>query len=166
FGQRISQKALLRLTLELRDASRESFAYYGFKITRRSMPFRNFELRERIRDALHFDVAARSDVHRAAQRLRNLAKNLGHLRRALEVKLVGLKLHAIRVSHGLAGLDAEQHFLGVCVVVMEVMTIVGGHERDAGLLRKPDEFAIHIFLDGQSLVLNLEEEIAFAENIA
>ncbi len=49
---------------------------------------------------------------------------------------------------------------------MEVMTIVGGHERDAGLLRKTHQFAVDIFFDRQSLVLNFEKEISFAENIA
>src|ERR1700730_2808240 len=100
------------------------------------MPFSSFELRERIGDALDFDVAARSNVHGAAQRLGKLAENLGHFDSALEVKLVGLELHAIRVAHGLAGLDAEQHFLGVSVFVMKVMTIVGGDERNTGLFRK------------------------------
>ena len=130
------------------------------------MPFRNFELRKRIRDTLNFHVAAQSDFHGAAQRFRDFAEDLRHLRGAFEVKLIGLKLHAIRIAHGLAGLDAEQNFLGVSVVVMKVVTIVGGHERDAGLFRKTDQFAIDVFFDRQSLVLNFEEEIAFAENVA
>jgi len=130
------------------------------------MPFRNFELRKRIRDALDFHVAAQSDFHGAAQRFRDFAEDLRHFRCALEVKLVGLKFHAIGVAHGLAGLDAEEHFLSVSVVVMKVMAIVGGHEGDAGLFRKMDQFAIDVFFDRQSLVLNFEEEIAFAENVA
>src|SRR5439155_16611277 len=130
------------------------------------MPFRNFELRKRIRDALNFHVAAQSDFHSAAQRFRDFAKDLRHLGGILEVKLVSLELHTIRVAHGLAGLDAEQHFLGVSVVVMKVVTVVGGHERDAGLFRKTGQFGIDIFFDRQSLVLNFEEEIAFAENVA
>src|SRR6195256_6048694 len=97
------------------------------------MSFWDFELRERIRDALYFHVAARSNLHCAAQRFGKLAEHLRHLYGRLEVKLVGLEFHAIRVAHGLAGLDAEQHFLSVSVVVMEVMTIVGGNERDASL---------------------------------
>ncbi len=130
------------------------------------MPFRDFELRKGIRDALHFDVAARSDVHGAAQRFRNLAEDLGHLHSRLEVKLVGLELHSIGVAHGLAGLDAEQHFLSVSVFVMKVMTIVGGDERYTGFFRKTDQFAVDIFFDRQPLILNFEEEIAFAEHIA
>src|SRR5260370_611172 len=130
------------------------------------MPFRNFELRERIRDALHFDVAARRDVHRAAQRFRKLAENLRHFDSTFEVKLVGSELHAIGVAHGLAGLDAEQHFLGVRVVVIQVMTIVRGNERYAGLFGETEQFAVDIFFDRQSLILDFQEEIPFAENVA
>src|SRR6266849_6233750 len=62
------------------------------------MPFRDFELREWIGDALDFDVAARGDVYGAAQRFGKFAENLGHLHRRLEIKLVSLEFHAIRVS--------------------------------------------------------------------
>src|SRR5260370_893247 len=165
-GQGAAQETLFRLALELRSAGGKSLAYNRFKVAGGGMPFRNFELRERIRDALHFDVAARGDVHGAAQRFGKLAENLGHLQCALEVKLVGLEFHAIRVAHGLAGLDAEQHVLGVGVVVMEVMTIVGGDERDSGLFRKTDQFAVDFLFDRQSLILNFEEEISFAAKIA
>jgi len=40
------------------------------------------------------------------------------------------------------------------------VAIVGSNERDAGLFRKTDQFAIYIFFDRQSLILNFEEEIA------
>src|SRR2546429_619144 len=41
----------------------------------------------------------------------NLAKNPRHLRSALEIELVRRKFHAVRVAHGLAGLNAQQNFL-------------------------------------------------------
>src|SRR5258708_25751436 len=52
------------------------------------------------------------------------------------------------------------------VVVVEVMTIVGGDEGDACFFGKTDQFAIDILFDGQSLILNFEEEIPFAKNVA
>ncbi len=119
-----------------------------------------------MRDTLNLDVAAGSDIHGAAQRFRKFTEDLRHLHSALKVKLVGLELHAIGIAHGLAGLDAEQHFLGMSVVVMEVMAIVGGDERDTGLFRKPDQLAIDIFFDWQSLILNFEKKIAFAKYVA
>src|SRR5260370_38931575 len=49
---------------------------------------------------------------------------------------------------------------------MEIMTIVAGDERDTGLFRKTNQLAVDIFFDRQPLILNLEEEISLAENIA
>src|SRR4029077_8230487 len=100
----------------------------------------------------------RSDIHSAAQRLRKLAEYLRHLHGRLEVKLVGLEFHSIRVAHGRAGLDAEQDVLGVSVVVMDVMPIVGGDDMNTGLFRKTDQFAVDILFDRQPLILDLEEE--------
>src|SRR6266699_475103 len=160
------QEALLRLPLELRNACGKALPDNCFEIARGGMPFGDFELRERIGDALDLDVAARSDVHGAAQRFRKLAENMGHFRRALEVELVGLELHAVRVAHGLAGLDAQEHVLRVSVVMVEVMSIVGGNQWDTSLFRKPNQFAVDILFDRQSLILNFEKEIAFAEDIA
>jgi hypothetical protein len=88
------------------------------------------------------------------------------VRRSLEVKLVGLEFHPVRVVHGLAGLDAEQHFLGVSVVVMQIVAIVGGDERDAGFLREPHQVGVYFLFDLKPLVLNFEKEIPFPKNIA
>ena len=84
----------------------------------------------------------------------------------LEIKLVGGKLHAVRVAHRLAGLDAEQDFLRVSVVVMQVVAIVGGNEGNTGFSRKPDQIAIHSLFDFKTLILNLEKEILLAEDVA
>src|SRR5690348_12329218 len=102
-------------------------------------------------------IATSRDVHRAAQSVRNLAKNLGHLRGALEIKLVGREFHAVRVAHGLSGLDAEQDFLGVRVLVMEVVAIVCRDQRNAGFLREANQIRVHAMLDVESLVLNFEK---------
>src|SRR5258708_5601010 len=45
------------------------------------------------------------------------------------------------------------------------MAIIGGHERNSSLFRKTNQLAVDILFDGQSLILNFEKEIAFAENI-
>ena len=104
-------------------------------------PCGNLEFRKRIRDAFNLDVAARSNIHRAAQSLREFAENLGHLRGGLEIKLVGLELHAMRIAHRLAGLNAEEHFLSVSIVVMQIVAVVGGHQGNTAFFRKPHEIA-------------------------
>ena len=49
---------------------------------------------------------------------------------------------------------------------MQIVAIVGGHQRDAGFFREADEVLIDALFDFQALVLNFQEEIPFAENIA
>src|ERR1700730_19095338 len=126
----------------------------------------HLEFRKRIRNALDLDVAALRDVHRAAERVRQLAKDLRHLSGGLEIKLVRRKLHATLIAHGLPGLDAQQHFLSMRVVVVEVVTIISRNQGDAGLFRKPDQFAVYALFDLQALVLNLKEEVPLTEDIA
>ena len=65
-----------------------------------------------------FDVAARGDIDGAADGVGNFLKHLGHFLGGLEIKLVGGELHAMRVAHHLAGLNAEQDFLGMSIFVM------------------------------------------------
>ena len=89
-----------------------------------------------------------------------------HLCRALEVKLIGLELHAVRIAHRFASLDTQQDFLRVRVFVMQIVTIVGRHQRNACLFRKPHQVRVDFLLDFQSLVLNLQKEILLAENIS
>ena len=64
------------------------------------------------------------------------------------------------------GLDAHQHFLRVRIRLGQIVAVIRGDQRDAGFARKTDEIAIDARLDFHALVLNLEEEIALAENIA
>src|SRR5207244_13125522 len=56
--------------------------------------------------------------------------------------------------------------LTVNVLMMKIMTIVWDDELNSGLFRKSDQFAIDIFFDRYPLILNFQEEIPFAENIA
>ena len=126
----------------------------------------NFEFGKRVGKVFDFNVAASGDIHGAGERIGDFAKDLGHFLRSLEIKLVGSELHTMRIAHGLAGLDAEQDFLGVGVFVVEIMAIVGGDERDAGFFRESNELGVDALFDGQALVLNFEEEIAFAEDVA
>ena len=124
FGQRMAQQALLCQTLKVRNARCKTFPRHLLEIARGIVSPRNLKFRKRIGDALNLYVAAPRDVDRAAERVRNLAENLGHLRGAFEIELVGRKLHAVRVAHGFSRLDAEQDFLGVRVFVMQIVAIV------------------------------------------
>ncbi len=155
FGQAVSQQTLFGEALQVRNARGKTFAHHHFEITSGRVAVRNLEFRKWIGDALDLYVAARGNIHGAAQRFGQFTKYLRHFRGGLEIKLVSGKFHAMRIAHGLAGLDAQQNFLGVRVGVFQVVAIVGGHQRNAGFFRETHEVRIDGPLDIQALVLNL-----------
>ncbi len=75
---------------------------------------------------LQGDLAAGRNLHRGRQHL-GVGEDAGHLRRALEIELVRLELHAARGVHGLAGLDAQQDVVGPGVFGLQIVHVVGGH---------------------------------------
>ena len=52
------------------------------------------------------------------------------------------------------------------VAVVEIVAVVRGDERNAGFLGEADKIPVDALLDFETLVLNFEEEIAFAEDVA
>ncbi len=82
--------------------------------------------REMVGAQLQGDLAAGRNLHRGRQHL-GVGEDPGHLRRALEIELVRLELHAARGVHGLAGLDAQQDVVGPGVFRLQVVHVVGGH---------------------------------------
>src|SRR5258708_30247365 len=49
---------------------------------------------------------------------------------------------------------------------MQIVAIVGGDDGDAGFLGEPHEVFVYALLNFQALVLNFEEKVAFAEDVA
>ena len=84
---------------------------------------------------------------------------------SLDEELVAVELHAGGVVDRLAGLDAEHHVLRVGVVFAEIVAVVGGDQRQAEIFFQLEEAGMDAVLHLQALILNLEKEILFAENV-
>ena len=84
---------------------------------------------------------------------------------ALDEKLVAVKLHAVGVVDRFAGLDADHHVLRVRVVFAEVVAVVGRDQRQAEIFFQLERSGWMRCSSRQALVLNLEKEIALAENV-
>jgi len=82
--------------------------------------------REMIGAELQGDITAGRDLPRGSQYL-GVGEEPGHLRRAFEIELVRLELHAARGVDGFAGLDAQQDVMGPGIFGLEVVHVVGGH---------------------------------------
>ena len=165
-AERMAQAIFLGQPFQHLGALDEALAHHFFEVRIGGVAFWNFEFRERIADALDFYVAAIGDRYGARHRVRQFAKHLRHFLAALEIKLVGGEFHARGVAHGLAGLNAHQHFLGVRVRLGQVVAIVGGNQRDAAFFGQAHQVAVHANVLFEALVLHFEEEILFAENVA
>ena len=83
---------------------------------------------------LKLDVAAVGDLIGDIDGARVVAKEEVHLLAALEIELVGPVAHVLGVAQDGLGLQAEQHFVRGGVGFVEVVDVVRGHEREAGLL--------------------------------
>ena len=89
-----------------------------------------------------------------------------HLLRGLHVELVGVEAHPVRLVHRLAGLQAEQQVVHPGVGLLQVVAVVGGHERDAELLVDLPQALVGDLLLGYGVLLDLQEIVVLAEDVA
>ena len=67
------------------------------------------------------DVDPIGDARRILTGLGIVAPQVVHLRRALEIELIGVEFHPVRIGNGLARADAEQHVVRRRVFLFEVV---------------------------------------------
>ncbi len=114
---------------------------------------------------LDLDVQALGDLERRAQRVGLVGEVRGHLRRGLEVELVGVELPAARVLERVAGLDAEQRLVGLRVRVVQVVDVAGGDERKPRLLGELRELRVDARLLLEAGVLDLDVDVVAPEDL-
>ena len=123
------------------------------------------KFRERIGDLVQLERTTLGKLHGAADHFRSMGEEPFHLRRALDVELVGIEFEALGVVDGVGGLHAEQHFVRMMIVFAEIVAVVGGDQRDVQLFFQAKEVGVDFLFQFQALVLDFEEEIAAAENV-
>ncbi len=112
---------------------------------------------------LQLDVDAVGDLLAAARRPLRSPGNAAYISSgAAEKELVAFHPHAVRVGAELAGVDAQQHVLGVGVLAVDVVGVAGGHQRQAHPLGHVDGALHGEPLNLQAVVLDLDE-VAVAE---
>ena len=89
-----------------------------------------------------------------------------HLRRRLQVELGALELQPVRRVEVAAGPHAEEDVVGVGLRLVDVVEVVRHDEREAGLRRQAEELRVEAGLLGDPVVLELQEEVARAEDVA
>ncbi len=92
------------------------------------------EVGQEVLAQLHLDVAALGDLDGVFQRFGEVAEQLGHFRRTLQVLLVRVGTRAARIVEGPAFADADAGLVGLEVVLLDEAHVVGRHQRRAAAL--------------------------------
>ena len=96
------------------------------------------------------------DLRRIVCGLGILREQRAHLRLVLDVKLIGLKLHARGVGYGFLHLDAHEHVLIIRVLFLKVVRVVGKRKGYAGFAVEPQQPLGGAVLDLKAVVLYLK----------
>ncbi len=167
---RIRRQGLLQLAgafqrFQARSPLFKSLSRDEFKVRIRRMLRRHIESRKRRTDFFQLHLAALGDFPRPVDGVFQLAEQRHHLGARFQIEIWIVPVHTRRVAHGLPGLNAHQNFVGARVVAMQVMRVVGSHQRNAGFLRQPVHLRGDQLVLIQAMILNFQKEIALAENI-
>ncbi len=114
-----------------------------------------------------FDLHVRpfGDQQRVVTRFRKIAEEVPHFGRRLQVVLGSLEFEAVGVREQRTGLHAEQRVVGHRIFAVGVVAVVGGQEGGADAPGDLDQLGIGAVLVGDPVVLDLDEQIALAEDV-
>jgi hypothetical protein len=129
-------------------------------------PCRDLEPREVVLTSGNLDVHPLGDPHRIGERFRVVLEDPGHLLGALQVELVAVIAQALLVVNGFAGADAQQDVVRLVIVLLQIVHIVGAHQRQAEVASNRHQARVDHALFVQSLKLHFKEEVAIAEDVA
>lgn len=87
------------------------------------------KVRQEVLAQLHLDVAALGDLHGVLQRLGEVAEQLGHFRRRLQVLLVRIGARPPRIVESPSLADADAGLVGLEVFLPDEAHVVGRHQR-------------------------------------
>ena len=83
-----------------------------------------------------------------------VTKGFEHFRFGFEIKLVRPELETVGVMDRLSSLDAEQDIMGMHVRLVQLVTVVCGHQRDGYLPAQFQQRLIDNLLLSNAVVLN------------
>ena len=130
------------------------------------MPGRDREVGQAGRLEVEAQVGHLGDPPRVGQCVRHLGEELAHLGRRLEVELLAVETEPSGRVEVRGGADAQEHVVGVGLGLVDVVQVIGGHERQGGVPGQAQELLVQAALFGEAVILELEEEVALPEDVA
>ncbi len=125
--------------------------------------FGDVEIGEMVVTELDCEFTLLGDAKGVGDGFGDLAEQRGHLLRRPQVERLP-DAHAIGVLHGGAGLDAQQHLVGIKVLGSDVVYVVGSDQRDVQIAAHGDQLAVDPAEEIDVVLLHLQVEVLFAEN--
>ncbi len=110
------------------------------------------------------DVGSFGDQQRVVARLGDVAEQVAHLARRLQVVLVAVEAEAVRIGYQRSGADAQQRVVHLGVGVVHVVQVVGRQQRSVEILRDPQQLGVRAQLLGDAVILHLDEEVLRPED--
>ena len=141
----------------LRVAALEAVQAEPFKIgVPVGISLRQLEFRQVVRSELELHITEIRHPLGILNGLRALREKRAHFRLAFDVELLCFKFHSAGIVHGFAHLDAHEHILGDGVGPTEIVGVVGGHQRDAGILVKAQQTLHDLGIFRKRVILELQ----------
>ena len=112
------------------------------------------------------DVATLRNLPWAIDSVLQFTEQEHHFIARLQVEIGMVPVHPVGVGHGLPRLNAHQNLVRAGIFTAQVMRVVGGDERNASFYGKTIDLGREALVLFQAVVLNLEEEILLAEDVA
>ena len=93
------------------------------------------------------------DLFRVGHRVRISGEQRLHLLCGTDIKIPRLIPHSVLVIHRLAGLDAQQHVVIFCILLPQIVGIIGTHQGYPRFVVQPQKTPVHLGLLGDAVVL-------------
>ena len=143
----------------------EPFLGECFQITLTGVALRNPILGEVGRVKGQGQIAFVGDPARVQDGLGQFMECGDHFLRGLHVELIRVEPQPIGVIQGFSGLQTEHHVMGTRIFFLQIMTVIGPHERDPQLLVDLDEPAVGDQLMFQPVGLHLQIIPTLSKNL-
>jgi len=129
-------------------------------------PGRHIEVGKMIDVLGNIDRAPLRDSQRIGQRFGLVTEHRGHLLGGFQEKLIPVIFEALFVADVLARADAQQDVVRVLIGVLEVVHVIGGHQRQPEFSCDGQQAGVDDALLFDALVLHLEKEVLRSQDVA
>ena len=138
------------------QASRQPLRRQFFQVCFTRVAFGNFVLRQIGLVEGQLQIALFGHTTGIRDGVRKFHEGRFHFLARLYVQLIGIEFHPVRIIQRLAGLQAQHHVMRARIVLLQVVTIVRSHEREAEFLMNFHQAGIRNALMLQAVGLHFQ----------